>query len=329
MMGNYSFLSVFSIFYYILVSFLLNVTNSLVFQGGFRSPCLLLVGQLSLFTLLYFLAVIFGFVPPKKKYLFMTNRLLLLIVFFFVMNLSNMAALSLLNDIVVFIGIRRTTCFFVLLVEWLFQKKKPTCLVFCSVFCITLGALWSLLFHSQPFHWRGLSLVILGNLSSACYLVWIPFASEGGHYSTFQLTVSLSCWSLPGMSLIAMWFPAPSQQETAVLSWIAFGFSCVLGCFISHATYMNSMHNSALTHSVSGHIKDILGIAIGSWIGIGSFPKTLKEQMGWLLNILGGFLYIYAKYKGSKKSSTGEEIKRMSPLSEHTVIDTKKLYPLQ
>ncbi|EME27481.1 solute carrier, DMT family [Galdieria sulphuraria] len=294
MVVSHAFLSIFSILYYISVAFLLNVTNSLVFRGGLRLPCLLIVGQLSLFSLLYLLAVVLGFIPNRKKYLFMTNRLLLLMLFFFVMNLANMTALATIDDVVIFIGVRRTLCLFVLILECSFLSKKPTLLVFFSVVCITLGALWSVLFRSKPFNFYGLLLVIIGNLSNALYLIWIPFASENGIFGTVALTVSLSCWSLPLMITVALFQGEVSrlkiflQNETSsVAFWTAFGFSSVLGCFISHATYMNSIHNSPLTHSMSGHIKDILIIFIGSWIGIGSLPSTREERMGLALNILG------------------------------------------
>ncbi|GJQ14542.1 hypothetical protein GpartN1_g6333.t1 [Galdieria partita] len=327
--GN-AFLSYFSTIYYISVAFLLNVTNSLVFRGGFRLPCLLIVGQLSLFTLLYFLSILFGFIHNRKKYLFMTNRLLLLMLFFFSMNLANMTALATLDDIVIFIGVRRTLCLFVLILEWSFQKKKPTSLVFFSVLCITLGALWSLLFRSKPFNFDGLLLVIFGNLCNAFYLIWIPFASENGVHGTVALTVSLSCWSLPLMIVIAFIQGEVSrlrvfmQNETVGTFWTAFGFSSVLGCFISHATYMNSIHNSPLTHSISGHIKDILIIIIGSWLGIGSLPSTREEQMGLALNILGGFLYVYAKYKEtSRKAIMTSGVNAATPTSDKCTMEIK------
>jgi len=330
MQVNDSFLSLFSIVYYISVAFLLNVTNSLVFQGGFRFPCLLIVGQLSLFSFAVFLALIFGFVPNRKKHFFITNRLLLLMLFFFSMNLANMSALATLDDIVIFVGVRRTLCLFVLFLDWLFQRKKPTGLVFFSVFCITLGALQSLLFHSKPLNMCGLSLVIFGNLTNAMYLIWIPFASDSGNHSTVAITISLSCWSLPFMIIAALVRGEVArlkmflQSETALTFWTSFGASSLLGCFISHATYMNSTHNSALTHSVSGHIKDILIITVGSWIGIGSFPSTAEERIGLLLNVLGGFLYVYGKYSERRQN----KIKRKTPtsLSDNISIETKRLH---
>ncbi|KAK4522396.1 hypothetical protein GAYE_HTGSCF06PCTG21G0281 [Galdieria yellowstonensis] len=209
-----------------------------------------------------------------------------------------MSALATLDDIVIFVGVRRTLCLFVLFLDWLFQKKRPAILIFFSVFCITLGALQSLLFRSKPLNVYGLSLVIFGNMSNAMYLIWIPLASERDNYSTVAITISLSCWSLPFMIIAALVRGEVSrlklflQNETASKFLTAFGASSLLGCFISHATYMNSIHNSALTHSISGHIKDVLIIIIGSWIGIGRFPSTPGEQMGLLLNVLGGFLYV-------------------------------------
>jgi len=260
----------------------------------------------------------------------MTKRLLLLMLFFFSMNSANMSALATLDDIVIFVGVRRTLCLFVLFLDWLFQKKRPTILIFFSVFCITLGAPQSLLFRSKPLNVYGLSLVIFGNMSNAMYLIWIPLASERGNYSTVAITISLSCWSLPFMIIAALVRGEVSrlklflQNETASKFLTAFGASSLLGCFISHATYMNSIHNSALTHSISGHIKDVLIIIIGSWIGIGRFPSTPGEQMGLLLNVLGGFLYVYAKCRENRRK---DEINRNMPtsLSDNISMETEQL----
>lgn len=225
-----------------------------------------------------------------------------------------MMALKLTN-IPMFATLRRLTVLMVIIHEYLLLRKRQSLVVVLAVVIMVLGSLiggWG----DLQFDLLGYCMVILNNIVTALYLVWVKKAlSETRlHNDTFGLMYYNSLLAIP--FLIVFGFVAGEWQRLPDFPHlmspgfqISFTISALMSFALNYSIFWCTQANSALTTSVTGQVKNVLSSFVSVFaFGVQATPLLIT---GLCVGLSGSFLYAFAMFEADqkKKSKDTSEIR--------------------
>jgi len=229
----------------------------------------------------------------------------------------SLAALEGLN-IPMYGAIKRCTPIVSLLLSVIILKKPPpSSALLVSIGLITVGCLIAgagdLQFDALAYTIGGLSC-----FAQAGYFTLVQKDSEVTKLSTLQMLYLNACNSLPIFILCSIIFaefsPAISHLfESNIVFLSLYTLLLVSGGVLMFSTFLCTSLCSALTTSVVGVPKSFLQTLIG-FFTFGGVPYHPLNVAGLVINLTGGVLYTYTKYKENKIKGLEKGKKELSTL---------------
>ncbi|GLH02926.1 UDP-sugar transporter UST74c [Gryllus bimaculatus] len=196
--------------------------------------------------------------------------------------------------------LRRFSILMTMLGEFYILGKKPRIAVQLSVYTMILGAFIAAS-NDLAFSVKGYTLVLLSDLFTAVYGVVMKQkldAAELGKYglmfynSLFMLLPAIAIATFTGDLDAAARF----QKWDDVLFLIQFFMSCVMGFVLSYSVILCTLHNSALTTTVIGCLKNVCVTYLGMLIG-GDYVFSVINFVGINVSVFGSLMYTWVTFR--------------------------------
>ncbi|KAI5614080.1 UDP-N-acetylglucosamine/UDP-glucose/GDP-mannose transporter, partial [Silurus asotus] len=169
----------------------------------------------------------------------------------------------------------------------------------CSVVAIVFGALIAAS-SDLAFEAEGYAFVLLNDVFTAANGVYTKqkIGKEGlGKYGVLFYNAFIII--IP--TILASAYTGDLEKAIAFKGWVSLGFifsfllSCIMGFILMYSIVLCSHHNSALTTTVVGAIKNVAVAYIGMFIG-GDYEFSWPNFAGLNICISGGLVYSYLTF---------------------------------
>ncbi|EME29774.1 UDP-N-acetylglucosamine/UDP-glucose/GDP-mannose transporter [Galdieria sulphuraria] len=277
------------------------VNKSTLSQYNFNFPLCIVFLQLCFSILLLSCLHAFSVIeltPLNWNYL----KALLLSSLFFVANaISGLSGLGKVN-IPMFSAFRRLSVLNVMILEFLFLKKKPKGSLLRAVLMMAVGSCIAGL-GDLTFNLQGYLLVFLNNFLTGANLVSIKRASRDAKLDALSLFYITSLIALPLVTLLLLLSDEiplvyriflETESYRTLGFWFALFSTSTSAFAVNYFTYLCTQVNSALVTSVAGQMKNILQTLVG--LLMSDYRASLLNIVGIFLALGGSVWFAYLKY---------------------------------
>lgn len=286
--------------FYGLASFLITVINKTVLTSWkFPSFMVLSIGQMTAsIIVLYFAKKIrivsfpdLGRDTPRKLF-----PLPLIYLGNMMFGLGGTQALSL----PMFAALRRFSILMTMLLELKVLGVRPSTPVQISVWSMIGGALIAAS-DDLSFSLHGYTYIMMTNALTAANGVYVKKNLESIDMGKYGLVFYNSLFMILPATILA-WFlgdlDAAMQYEywTEPVFFVQFMLSCIMGFILSYSTILCTQHNSALTTTIVGCLKNICVTYLGMFIG-GDYLFSWLNCIGINISVFGSLLYTYVTFR--------------------------------
>lgn len=200
--------------------------------------------------------------------------------------------------------LRRFSILMTMIGELYFLGTRPTAAVQLSVYTMIAGAMIAAS-NDLAYSPLGYTLVLLNDVFTAangvCMKSKLDSAELGKHGLMFYNALFML---LPATGLA--WFTGDLDRAYAYAGWdnilflMQFAGSCVMGCLLTYTIILCTMHNSALTTTVIGCLKNVCITYLGMIIG-GDYVFSWVNFTGINVSVAGSLLYSWVTFKRPDK----------------------------
>ncbi|KAM9475686.1 nucleotide sugar transporter SLC35D2 isoform 2-T2 [Clarias gariepinus] len=217
-----------------------------------------------------------------------------------------------------FTVLRKFTILLTMIMEKQILRKSVSPQLACSVLAIVFGALIAAS-SDLAFDAEGYAFVLLNDVFTAANGVYTKqkIGTEGlGKYGVLFYNAFLII--IP--TILASACTGDLEKAIAFKGWVSLGFifyfllSCVMGFILMYSIVLCSYHNSALTTTVIGAIKNVAVAYIGIFIG-GDYAFSWPNFVGLNICISGGLVYSYLTFHSTSTSPSHTANKEEEELS--------------
>ncbi|MCJ8735065.1 hypothetical protein PDJAM_G00242450 [Pangasius djambal] len=203
-----------------------------------------------------------------------------------------------------FTVLRKFTILLTMIMEARILRNSFSPQLACSVVAIVFGALIAAS-SDLAFDAEGYAFVLLNDVFTAANGVYTKQKIEGlGKYGVLFYNAFIII--IP--TILASAYTGDLETAIAFNGWVSLGFifyfllSCVMGFILMYSIVLCSHHNSALTTTVIGAIKNVAVAYIGMFIG-GDYEFSWPNFVGLNICISGGLVYAYLTFHSSSSAS--------------------------
>ncbi|XP_046567448.1 UDP-galactose/UDP-glucose transporter 7-like [Haliotis rubra] len=201
-----------------------------------------------------------------------------------------------------------------LLAVVILKKGFPSRLTLVAVVMLSMGCVVAG-YGDLFFHLNGYLCGICSNFTQAMYLLLVQKYSEKEQSTVDTLQLN-SFNTLPFLIVACIVNGELSSlpeydQFNQPLFYVVLLVAVASGCLLNYSLFLCTGLTSALTTSVVGGLKAMVQTIIGLFT-FGGVSHNLSTFIGISMNLSGGMLYIYAKYKQNKQKISGDLKKVMS-----------------
>lgn len=289
-----------SAIFYALASFLITVVNKTVLTSyHFPSFQVLGIGQMTATVVLLYIAKKINLLsfPSFETDIFRKIwPLPLIYIGNMVFGLGGTKELSLPMLTV----LRRFSILMTMIGEFYILGKKPRIAVQLSVYTMILGAFIAAS-NDLAFSVKGYTLVLLNDLFTAVYGVVMKQKLDAAELGKYGLMFYNSLFMLPPAIVIA-WLTGDLDASAQFENWndvlflIQFSMSCVMGFVLSYSVILCTLHNSALTTTVIGCLKNVCVTYLGMLIG-GDYIFSVINFVGINVSVFGSLVYTWVTFR--------------------------------
>ncbi|KAB5567536.1 hypothetical protein PHYPO_G00233890 [Pangasianodon hypophthalmus] len=298
------FVKLFSAAFYAASSFLIVIVNKTVLTTyRFPSYTFLGIGQMACTIVILYLAKMcnaISFHDFDKSLHRKIFPLPLLYVGNHITGLGSTKKLSL----PMFTVLRKFTILLTMIMEAKILRNSFSPQLVCSVVAIVFGALIAAS-SDLAFDAEGYAFVLLNDVFTAANGVYTKQKIEGlGKYGV----LFYNAFIIIVPTILASAYTGDLEKAIAFNGWVSLGFifyfllSCVMGFILMYSIVLCSHHNSALTTTVIGAIKNVAVAYIGMFIG-GDYEFSWPNFVGLNICISGGLAYSYLTFHSTSSSS--------------------------
>lgn len=314
------FLRISSAVFYGLSSFLITVINKRVLSSPYKFPSFLV---LSLGQLIASIVVLYSgkklkivTIPPCSKDLIQKIFPLPLIYLGnMIFGLGGTQALSL----PMFAALRRFSVLMTMFLEFYVLKVRPTTAVQMSVYSMVGGALLAAS-DDLSFNLEGYAFIMITNALTASNGVFVKKKLSGSDLGTYGLMYYNSLVMLVPAVLVT-WALGDLKEAFNYDQWmhplfvIQFVLSCIMGFVLNYSTVLCTQHNSALTTTIVGCLKNVSITYIGMFIG-GDYIFSWLNCIGINISVMGSLVYTYVTFRKKNKQHHGPDREKLLPTSK-------------
>lgn len=317
------FMKISSAVFYGLSSFLITVINKRVLSSPYKFPSFLV---LSLGQLIASIVVLYS----GKKLRIVTfptysNDLVKKIFPLPLIYLGNMIfglggtqALSL----PMFAALRRFSVLMTMFLEFYILKVRPSTAVQISVYAMIGGALLAAS-DDLSFNLEGYAFIMITNALTASNGVFVKKKLSGSDLGTYGLMFYNSVVMLIPAILIT-WIIGDLKKAFDYDQWqnplfvLQFILSCIMGFVLNYSTVLCTQHNSALTTTIVGCLKNVSITYIGMFIG-GDYIFSWLNCIGINISVVGSLIYTYVTFRKKNKQHHGPDREKLLPTKVESV----------
>lgn len=301
-------LKVTSALFYATASFMITVVNKSVLTSySFPSFQMLAFGQMLTTVVILYISKHFRLVsfPDFNMRTFgQLSPLPFLYIANMVFGLGGTKELSL----PMFTMLRRFSILMTMIAEYWILGVRQKLPVKISVGLMMLGAIIAAT-TDLGFNLQGYVFVLLSDVLTASNGVFTKkILGTNKEMGKYGIMFYCALFMLP-FSFIIMWQTGDLRTAIHYSSWhdpaflIQFLMSCGMGFILNYSVVLCTQHNSALTTTIMGCLKNILVTYLGMFIG-GDYIFSINNFIGINLSVIGSLLYTYVTFKPPQAKSS-------------------------
>lgn len=309
--------------FYGLSSFLITVINKRVLSSPYKFPSFLV---LSLGQLIASIVVLYSgkklrivtFPAMSKDLVKKIFPLPLIYLGNMIFGLGGTQALSL----PMFAALRRFSVLMTMLLEFYILKIRPTTAVQLSVYSMIGGALLAAS-DDLSFNLEGYAFIMITNALTASNGVFVKKKLSGSDLGTYGLMFYNSLVMLVP-AVIVTWVVGDLKDAFEYDQWtnpmfvMQFILSCIMGFVLNYSTVLCTQHNSALTTTIVGCLKNVSITYIGMFIG-GDYLFSWLNCIGINISVMGSLVYTYVTFRKKNKQHHGLDREKLLPTKVESV----------
>lgn len=298
--GAVYFKKIGSALFYGVASFMITVVNKTVLTTyHFPSFLVLSIGQMAASIIVLYFAKQFKIISfpdigrDTAKKIFPLPLIFLGNMMF---GLGGTQALSL----PMFAALRRFSILMTMLLELKILGVRPSTPVQISVYSMIGGALLAAS-DDLSFNLEGYVYVMITNALTAANGVFVKKKLESIDMGKYGLMFYNSLFMI-GPAVVGTWIVGDLDKAYEFQAWtdplflVQFLLSCIMGFVLSYSTILCTQHNSALTTTIVGCLKNICVTYLGMFIG-GDYIFSWLNSIGINISVFGSLLYTYVTFR--------------------------------
>lgn len=321
--GSSQAMKVSSAVFYGLSSFLITVINKRVLSSPYKFPSFLV---LSLGQLIASIVVLYSgkklrivtFPAMSQDLVKKIFPLPLIYLGNMIFGLGGTQALSL----PMFAALRRFSVLMTMLLEFYILKIRPTTAVQLSVYSMIGGALLAAS-DDLSFNLEGYAFIMITNALTASNGVFVKKKLSGSDLGTYGLMFYNSLVMLVP-AVVVTWVVGDLKDAFEYDQWtnpmfvMQFILSCIMGFVLNYSTVLCTQHNSALTTTIVGCLKNVSITYIGMFIG-GDYLFSWLNCIGINISVMGSLVYTYVTFRKKNKQHHGPDREKLLPTKVESV----------
>ncbi|ODM92440.1 UDP-sugar transporter UST74c [Orchesella cincta] len=293
--------------FYAVASFLITVVNKIVLTSyKFPSFQFLAIGQICATIVVLFLAKQLRMItyPPLGRDSF--RKIFPLPLIFIGNAVTGLGGTKTLS-LPMFTALRRFSILMTMMAEFFILGVRPSIPVQISVYTMIAGALIASS-NDLAFSAEGYTLVTLNNFFTAANGVFIKKKLESKDFGKYGLMFYNALFMFVPAFAFAYW-SGEIDKALAYDGWGDYTFltnfllSCLMGFILNASVVLCTQHNSALTTTIIGCLKNISVTYLGMFIG-GDYVFQWVNFFGINISVLGSLLYTYVTFRRSDALSS-------------------------
>jgi hypothetical protein len=288
--------------YYVAASTSLTVFNKLLFNSfSAIDPLVLLLSQA--FTTL---TIFTGMASTQRFQLpvLPRDRKLLLLLSYATMLTTSLIALR-FTSLIMYNTIRRTSLLFVVALHSWSTGSYPASYTVIATVLTLAGALFASV-TDLTFDPVGYALAFLANASTAIFLVLLRPVRDRLKYSNMQLLFFNTLCIAPLLVVLLVIMPPKDSIlplfSSSSLFCVLFALSCGMAVIITHATYVNTTVNDAVTQTISAQVKDVLLLSASFFFVDNPAGRASGNLVGVMIGFIGTVIYGLGKLRASPEA---------------------------
>lgn len=230
-------------------------------------------------------------------------KALLPVVFFYNTNVGFALAAVRALSIPVYHVLKRLTPVMVLVGKFLMGGGTPSKQVTLSVVTVVSGCIMAG-FGDLSFDLRGYSAALISCALQTSYLLLVERTGTEKGFNSMELLLYNGILSLPVLLIIILvtgevWdsFESIRSQSQESLAFLPLLFaSLLMGSLLNYCLFLCTLCNSALTTTIVGTLRSVLGTVMGFFV-FGGVKGTVFIFLGVSFNTVGGVWYTIIKYR--------------------------------
>lgn len=313
--------SIFSALLYCVVGLAMGFINKAVLMQWPYSNSLLMLQMAASVVIVYVLGGL-GIIEVRPLD-FASARALSGVVFFYNANVAFALAAVEALSIPVYHVLKRLTPVMVLIAKFFIGDGFPPLEVCLSVIAVVSGCFLAgagdLSFDARGYLWAIVSCML-----QTAYLILVERSGSQRGFTTNELLVYNGVMSFPVLAALTM-ITGEAQRSIPLLLELSatgpnslafavlFVVSLIVGVLLNFSLFFCTISNSALTTTIVGTLRSVLGTSIGFFV-LGGVKATPLIVAGSSMNTMGGVWYTWAKYK-----SRMPQISRPAPTDDYKI----------